>query len=188
MNTFVIARTTSAVDDLDDLDEDEDEDEDGPTEVVRTSLRVYSFAEERQLKQGYASEHNAQEKEPGIEPELAQTPKPRPVGSFRLPAFTKSVEDCTIEIRSDPQPCTQYYPATAFSTPRSEDASQSAGSVATGAPTASGKPFYPDPLSRVLVLTIHTGVRRRSGLLRRGMVRIEDMVHTLFVHTDGNYL
>ncbi|KAG8954365.1 hypothetical protein FRC04_011691 [Tulasnella sp. 424] len=84
------------------------------------------------------------------------------VASFHLPLFKHDVHDVRLSSRSDPAPVPQRWPS--------------------AAPPASGnfKPFYMDPLKRIIVLSVDLTLRRRS-LFGSGVGHRE---YTVFVHTD----
>lgn len=85
------------------------------------------------------------------------------VASFHLPLFKHDVHDVRLSSRSDPAPVPQRWPS--------------------AAPPASGnfKPFYMNPLKRVIVLSVDLTLRRRSLFGSGGVGHRE---YTVFVHTD----
>ncbi|KIO34644.1 hypothetical protein M407DRAFT_16612 [Tulasnella calospora MUT 4182] len=94
------------------------------------------------------------------EPEMPV--KCRKVASFHLPLFRAEVFEVQVSSRSDPAPVPQRWPSTIPSTD---------GEL---------KPFYVDPLKRIIVLSLDLSLRRRS-IFGSGT---EHREYTIFVHSD----
>ncbi|KAG9049341.1 hypothetical protein FS837_010555 [Tulasnella sp. UAMH 9824] len=88
--------------------------------------------------------------------------KSRKVARFHLPLFKTEVSDVQLSSRSDPAPVPQRWPATIPSTE---------GEL---------KPFYVDPLKRIIVLSLDLTLRRRRLFGSSN----EQREYTIFVHTD----
>lgn len=84
------------------------------------------------------------------------------VARFHLPLFKTEVSDVQLSSRSDPAPVPQRWPVTIPSTD---------GEV---------KPFYVDPLKRIIVLSLDLTLRRR----RLFGYSNEQREYTIFVHTE----
>ncbi|KAG8934777.1 hypothetical protein FRC01_000458 [Tulasnella sp. 417] len=86
----------------------------------------------------------------------------RRIASYHLPLFKTDVSEIQFSSRSDPAPAPQRWASTTPST------------------DGEFKPFYVDPLKRIIVLSLDLTLRRR-GLFGTST---ENREYTIFVHTD----
>lgn len=165
--------------------------------ICRASILVYSFAkamvgeevkEKTELGHSEGSSTQATPLEPveTVETDLS----PKLLSTFNFPEFSRDVVNCEIDIRSDPQPCTQNYSASAFKRTQDDpvESSSSSSLPPTSAKLPLNKPFYPEPLTRIFVLSWDIALERRTGRLRRGLVRMEEEHYTIFIHSDGELI
>lgn len=102
-------------------------------------------------------------------PPLDESPKSDPpqctvLAILHLPPFSDKVDSARISNRSDPAPCPQAHPQTASSS------------------SLLPKPFYPDPLKRIFVISLEISTTSKP-LFTKAVQTLSDA--TLFVHSDA---
>ncbi|KAG8931516.1 hypothetical protein FRC02_002641 [Tulasnella sp. 418] len=171
-SAFVIPRfTPGQAEDSDEEAEDIDDPQPRTSRRVEASLNLYSIPCSRDHEDN-------------------QPVTPVLIARYEFPEFRSSVGTCTITSRSDPAPCSQYYPTAGDLAKQSYPLSHRlAGSAATREPHTSAqyrqKQFFPDPEKRLIVLSVYLRLERRRAFNLGPRLDMENVNHTVFVHSDA---